>query len=352
MSKPSTRIRAFDWLRGLAVLVMIECHALVFLHPELRGGPWGPRLDFANGLVAPSFIFASGFSLALVQVRAALSATAGTSRRGRVLRSFRRASEVLAVGLLINFIWFHQLVWLLRLDILPSIGVSLMLLLPVLAALAPRPRLLIPLLVVIAGALFGLAPIGEQVAGPWANALNRHGSLQPVFPLLPWTGYVFLGAAFGALVASAPARLTGVLWGLFGFALALRFAAPVFERVYPPHSLVNDPSNHGERLVMVALMLLALRFLETRWGEGFRRVPPMRVVELFGTTSLAAYFFHQMILFLHVGHHSLKDHFENQAGWGFFGLLLVGVWAVTWALVWLTDRLYPRYDAWVSRYGV
>ena len=35
----SQRIRAFDWLRGLAVLVMIQTHSLALLKPELRAGP-------------------------------------------------------------------------------------------------------------------------------------------------------------------------------------------------------------------------------------------------------------------------------------------------------------------------
>src|SRR5215470_15368060 len=112
------RVRAFDWLRGLAVLVMVETHSLVLLRKELLTGPTAGVLDYVNGLVAPSFIFAAGFSLALVQVRAASSAG---PRSSRVLRSFRRIGEVLAVGTLINWIWFPISVapaWLLRMDIL------------------------------------------------------------------------------------------------------------------------------------------------------------------------------------------------------------------------------------------
>ena len=72
-SQPSTqaRVRAFDWLRGLAVLVMVETHAMVLLRKELLATRVAGVLDYVNGLVAPSFIFAAGFSLALVQVRAA-----------------------------------------------------------------------------------------------------------------------------------------------------------------------------------------------------------------------------------------------------------------------------------------
>ena len=98
-SPPLTRVKAFDWLRGLAVLVMIECHAMVLLRKELLATHAAAVMDWLNGLVAPSFIFAAGFSLALVQVRTARS---GGARGPRLLRTLRRIGEVLAVGTLIN----------------------------------------------------------------------------------------------------------------------------------------------------------------------------------------------------------------------------------------------------------
>ena len=53
----NSRIQAFDWLRGIAVLVMIQTHALSLLRPELRSGPLWMRLQWIDGLVAPAFIF-------------------------------------------------------------------------------------------------------------------------------------------------------------------------------------------------------------------------------------------------------------------------------------------------------
>ena len=73
MSAPSPRIHAFDWLRGLAVLVMIQTHALVLLLPSIHAQAFFKKLVNVDGLVAPSFIFSAGFALALVQVRAGLA---------------------------------------------------------------------------------------------------------------------------------------------------------------------------------------------------------------------------------------------------------------------------------------
>ncbi|HKB75473.1 MAG TPA: heparan-alpha-glucosaminide N-acetyltransferase domain-containing protein, partial [Myxococcales bacterium] len=90
----SSRILAFDWLRGIAVVVMIQTHALSLLRPELRTGLLWTRLQWIDGLVAPAFIFSAGFSLALVQVR---GAAAGT-RWPRMRKTLRRLGEVLLVA--------------------------------------------------------------------------------------------------------------------------------------------------------------------------------------------------------------------------------------------------------------
>ncbi len=49
------------WLRGIAVVVMIQTHALALLRPELRAGDFFTTLQWIDGLVAPAFIFAAGF---------------------------------------------------------------------------------------------------------------------------------------------------------------------------------------------------------------------------------------------------------------------------------------------------
>ncbi|MBP1601478.1 MAG: Acyltransferase domain protein [Acidobacteria bacterium] len=55
-----------DLLRGLALVVMVETHVVnAYLPAGLRQGPFFYWLAFLNGLVAPSFLFASGYSLVL-----------------------------------------------------------------------------------------------------------------------------------------------------------------------------------------------------------------------------------------------------------------------------------------------
>ena len=53
MSTPSpARIYAFDWLRGIAVLVMLETHSLVLLLPEITKTEAYRQLVAIDGLVA------------------------------------------------------------------------------------------------------------------------------------------------------------------------------------------------------------------------------------------------------------------------------------------------------------
>src|SRR5512137_2912510 len=56
-----------DLLRGFAMVVMIETHVMnAYLPMALkRGSEFFFWLSFVNGLVAPTFLFAAGFSLIL-----------------------------------------------------------------------------------------------------------------------------------------------------------------------------------------------------------------------------------------------------------------------------------------------
>ena len=64
-----SRYLYIDLLRSWAMTIMIEVHVVnAFMLPILRETLWFPALNFINGLVAPSFIFISGFAF-VVSVR-------------------------------------------------------------------------------------------------------------------------------------------------------------------------------------------------------------------------------------------------------------------------------------------
>ncbi|MGA9525994.1 MAG: heparan-alpha-glucosaminide N-acetyltransferase domain-containing protein [Myxococcaceae bacterium] len=338
MSVTSGRVRAFDWLRGLAVPFMLQCHALSLLLRPLHQTPTTKALLWLDGLVAPSFMLAAGFALALTQVR---SAHAG-NQTARRLKSLRRIGEVLAVATLVNWMWFpifREPKWLFRVDILHCIGLSLLLTFPVVTLLAKRPRVLVPVALGIAGVIFAIAPFGEQVNGAWAMLANK--STGAVFPLLPWTGYVFLGAAFGAIAAIRdPVALAKRLALLGGVAGAVWMAAPLLREVYPPHDFGTfNPAEHARRLTVIALVLLTLLHIDHRM-PALAGTVPFKVLNVFGTNSLAAYFFHEALLYYPVFGFSFQAQWGYQSGWGQYAVLTLALIAVTFGLCWITDRVY------------
>lgn len=358
MSAPG-RIHAFDWLRGVAVVVMIQTHAVVLLQKALEGDALFRRLMLIDGLVAPSFIFSAGFALALVQVRVALAARSlpadqrESARSKQAKKSLKRIAEVLAVATLVNLIWFRldEPKWLLRLDILHCIGLSLLLVLPLLTLLGARPGLLRWVLLALAGVIFGLAPIAERAGGVASIFLNtRVGALDDTlgsaFPLFPWSGYVFLGGSFGATVAMMQREATlwrwwallvglgGLLWATDGF----------WRAAYGAHAFyVTNPANAAQRWTLVLLVVAMFRALE-RLLPSSPRSRIATVVGTFGTSSLSAYFFHEMLLYQrHVG--IFTKLFRERCDWLTFWPVLAALVLATWACVRVWDRVDARLRA-------
>ena len=342
----AARVRAFDWLRGIAVVVMIQTHALVLLRPELRRGDLFVTLQWIDGLVAPSFILAAGFSMALTQVRAALGAgdTSGARAR-RLRRTLRRIFEVLLVATLVNWMWFpifREPRWILRIDILQCIGLALLIALPFLFTLATRPQILRIVALLLAAIAFGISPLAEHVGPPLATFVN--GTTGAVFPLVPWSGYVYLGAAIGTSAAIDGPRGTALsLVGLAAAGALLWVLTPQVAALYPPHEFwVTDPANHARRWTQVALFALLLL--------GFERLQPraslpLRFIEVFGTSSLAGYFLHQMLLFFRIHGFCFEAVWGSRLAWAGYWPILALLIAATFGLTVLVDAVYRRVDA-------
>ena len=100
---------------------------------------------------------------------------------------------------------------------------------------------------------------------------------------------IILGVLFwsGNALALIPVHM------LLGILLWLRTGT--LAAAYPPHEFwKSNPANHAQRWTQVCAIVLALLAAE-RLAR--MRGPAVRVVEVFGTSSLAAYFFHLMLLY-------------------------------------------------------
>jgi len=61
-----SRLNFIDLMRGLAMIVMVEVHVVnSMMNPALRNENWFNYVNFLNGMVAPSFVFISGFAFML-----------------------------------------------------------------------------------------------------------------------------------------------------------------------------------------------------------------------------------------------------------------------------------------------
>ena len=345
------RVAAFDWLRGLAVVVMVQTHAVILLRPELRSGPRFRVLDAIDGLVAPSFLFSAGFAMGLVLIRAA---SAGRLE-ARVRESGKRVLEVLLLASLINLIWYplREPKWLLRLDILHCIGLSLAAVLGVTAALAKWPQVARVALGVVAVAVFAVAPLFEDVDGVARVFLSfRPGVLSATtgatFPLLPWAGYPFLGASFGVTVAGM--RKERDLWGWWAGLVVLAavawWATPWLASLYGAHDFWRtNPADAGRRVTQVLAVVALLRVVELRLQTPSRFFTALAAL---GTASLPVYFFHEMLLFeVHLG--VFGRVFRDRAGWALYVVLVVALLGATWlcVLLWrcLREALTSRAAA-------
>jgi len=322
---------AVDWLRGLAVLVMIQCHAMVLLLPELRATHTAAVLYRIDGLVAPSFILAAGFSLGLTMVRSALKG----SVRDRARKSIRRIGEVFAVAYFGSFLFLGVLQKpsdLFRLEILHCIAVSLVVCWLLALALARWPMALTLTSIGLGWLVFAVSPFTEQVGGFWSHFLNStSGSM---FPLFPWIGYALIGLGMGAQTGEkGPRGLIISCAVLFVVGTALSLMRPQVVALYPPHNeWVTSPAEAGVRLAKVMVVTLLLHACERYWkaAEG---LPPFKLIAFYGTNSLGGYFFHELLLYYPIFGLSFAALWRDSCGWLKYSGLTVLLIALTTVVV-------------------
>ena len=332
--KGDDRILAIDWLRGLSVLLMIRAHSMILLKPELHHTRLYHWLDWIDGSVSPAFLLAAGFSLALVQCRAAPKG----SRSVRAIKTLGRLTEVLAAATLVNWMWFPLLAqpkWIFRMDILHCVGLSLLVALPVVAGLARRPKMLAAVSLVLWAALFTVAPACENVRGVWSLALNN--SSNALFPLMPWMSYVFLGSFFGALASFASFRQVVIAFAVAGNLAALGGTFNVHW----------GAGTHLRRIAVVCAATCFFLLLE----RGLRRAKRERslsVLQAFGTASLSAYVFHEGLLHYPIARFSFETLWAAQKGFSAYAGLSVLLIAMTFGLIKLLKfvQSFIRRDAW------
>jgi uncharacterized membrane protein len=298
---PGSRLSYIDWVRGLAILVMIQAHALDawtrVSDRSTTGYGWSALIA---GFGAPMFLFLAGVSVVLAasgrerKLGDAARAAASIRRRGWEIFGlaflFRLQSYVLNAG--------ATLAGLLKVDILNIMGPSIV----GAAALWQAGRRHGPRLALFAAAALALTFLTPPVRGSAALAAIpdplewyiRPAAGRSTFTLFPWAGFVFAGGFVGVLVEGARSR------GRFHLALlagSLLLAAGAYGASHLPSIYANanfwttSPTFFLMRVGIVSALLPLAYFYEQRprlLGRWLSWSP----MATFGQSSLFVYWVH------------------------------------------------------------
>lgn len=322
MAVPSSRLAYIDWLRGLACLLMFQTHCYdAWLGGTARQSRLLVWSQLGGTFPAPLFLFLAGTSFAIVIDKLLQKgATPGEIAKKTILRG----AEIFLLGVLFRLQeYLVAMGWapwgdLFRVDILNTIGVSLMLMgalcwavLSAFGSASVHPGTsnlrakLVSAAILVAAAVSALTPLlwttWQPGFLPWeietyVNGVHNLGVPQAgLFPLFPWTGFAFAGLAFGFLLLSDSARKLGAFTLVLAAAagLVLIYGAKFLDsrpwQVYPVYSFwTTSPSFFAIRVGMLLLLLL-MAYAWCRWGPGLWGFSPL--IQL-GNTSLLVYWVH------------------------------------------------------------
>lgn len=295
-----TRLVHLDWLRGVAVVIMITSHALdAWTAPADRGRPlYGWSLIVAGG-GSTLFLFLAGVASTLaagIRSRRLSSSAAAASVRKRGWQIFlyaflfRLQSFLLSPG--------SSLLGLLKVDVLNVMGPSIAAVATIWQA-ARSPGFRILWLSALTVALALVTPLVRSAAWPAALPDPIEWYLRPSpgwtnFTLLPWAGFVTAGGAVGvwldrAAVGDRQPRAHLELLAA-GAALALGgWAASHLPTVLPGSSFwTSSPSYFCLRVGILTLSVAAAFAWARARGPAIARGPMCRL----GLSSLFVYWIH------------------------------------------------------------
>ena len=331
---PPGRRRYLDWLRGVAVLIMIEGHTIdSWTRESDRPSAVFQYAMLLGGMGAPLFLFLAG-------VAVALAATARGRRWGDRARGAasvqRRGWQVFGFAFLFRLQSFvlspgTSLVSLLKVDILNVMGPGIV----AAAALWRLGRTPLGAFTVLAGATVAIAMVtpvvraSSLVAG-LPDPLEWYLRPSPGhtnFTLLPWSGFVLAGAAAGVVIEraiGAAERPIILLTGAAGVLLCLGgYAASFLPTIYAQSSFWTSSPTFF--FIRTGLLLLSIPAAWV-WSGRSRAERALRPLELLGIHSLFVYWIHVEMIYglLTAPLHRQLPVAGAVAGFAGFTLLMLG----------------------------
>ena len=301
-----------DLLRGFALVVMVETHVMnAYLPLALKKGSefffW---LAFTNGLVAPTFLFATGFSIVL---QANNQWENWLHFRPSFWRQMRRLGFITLVAYyshLQGFRWSRYLAewndynfWArsLKVDVLQCIVVSLLVVMALIFILRkknllPWAALLLAVAVALATPWMWAQDFRDKLPLSLVLFLNPHGT--SLFPIFPWIVFVLVGSSICCFflrsveklrAAAFMRKIAGLGALLIVCGLLLRsapYTLPGYVNFYTTSPLYA--------MIRIGCVLICC-FLLYRLEIGGRWIP--RLIQAAGQESLLVYGVHLWIIF-------------------------------------------------------
>ena len=333
-----------DWLRGLAVLIMIEAHVLdAWTRLSDRQSLAYGWAMIVGGFGAPLFLFLAGVSVAL-------SAGSKLRRTGDAAAASRavglRGLQIYGLALLFRLQAF-VISWgsarsLLKVDILNVMGPSIVAAAALWGAVrSPRYRAI----------AFGVAALAISLLTPpirstwifdflpdWIEGYIRPRPGFTTFAFFPWSGFVFAGAFAGVLVDQARTRDAETNLNTSFASLGLLLAAAAYGLSYLPspfaHSQfwTSSPSFFLIRTGILIAVVGVAYALRSR-ADAIRFDP----LEQLGRTSLFIYWIHVEMIYGLAARPLHKSLSFGQALWA---------WALFCVFMLICSLLKDRVVAW------
>jgi uncharacterized membrane protein len=313
-SNPS-RLAYIDWMRGLACVLMFQTHCYdSWLSPGARQSRFFVYSQLGGTFPAPLFLFLAGISFALV-IEKLCKKNLPPAQIARA--TIRRGAEIFGFGLLFR-LQEYVIAWgwaplsdLLRVDILNTIGLSMMLM-GGLCWLVLSTSRGVPARLRLVAASAGTAALISVLTPPlwttwrpdwlpwplesYINGVHNLGTPQAgLFPIFPWTAFAFAGLATGFIFQSEWAQRRETAIFLLAGAAGLAFVAAARWLDAQPHQLYatydywhTSPNFFLIRLGML-LAILTASYAWCRWGAGSWGFSPL--IQL-GQASLLVYWVH------------------------------------------------------------
>jgi len=279
--KEKVRYTFIDLLRGWAIIIMIEVHVFnAFLLPELKQAGWFDVLTFINGLVAPAFLFVSGFAF---QVSSGSKLDDMRKFKSSFWKKLWRYFSIILIGYGLHLPYYslskiinkstpEQFQSFFAVDVLQCIGVGLLILFAIRLLIHSDKiyhytLIVLTLFVMIISPFFWKIDFTNYFHPIIAEYFNRlNGSLFPVFP---WVNFILIGAIFAKyfLEAVTKDKEQKFIRGTTIAGLIMLFSGHLFySGLFPDYltSIIPNPVFFIERLGYV-LVLATLCWYYNNW---------------------------------------------------------------------------------------